>query len=348
MKKRITIHDIAKRLNTSASTVSRALQNHPRISTEMKQAVSALASELNYQPNSLATNLRRGKGNTLGIILPQVDRHFFARAIRGMDEIASQNGFDVLIGQSYESVKKEAALVDSMVHGKVDGLMVSVSLETVDYSHFKRLLEQGVPIVFFDRIIEDIHASAVALDDYRGALLVTEHLISRGYKRIAHFSGPSNINVYRDRTRGYSDALRNAGMPIDRAIIMPSVLTNEKGYEAMEHLLKTKSPPDAVMSSGDYSALGAMLCAKKAGMEIPGDIGFTGFANEPFTSLIQPSMTTVEQHGVEMGRKTAEIIINEIQARTHSEAHHKTLIKPDLLIRESSNRILSGRKIRNY
>jgi LacI family transcriptional regulator len=335
-KKRYTVHDIAKRLNTTASTVSRALQNNPRISLKMRQAVMELALELNYQPDFRALSLRTGSGRTIGVLVPQVDRHFFATVLMGIDKVATSANYDVLICQSLESLEKEKTLAHSLLNGKIDGLIASVSIETHNGDHFKLFQKKEVPLVFFDRILNEMDVSKVIINDYQAAVMSVEHLISNGCKRIAHFAGPQHIHVYSNRTRGYIDTLYKHGMKPEEDIIFQGVITRETGCEAMQKILKMTNPPDAIFSSGDYSALGAMICAREAGLCVPKDIAITGFANEPFGEIVEPALTSVDQHGIEMGRMAATLLIEEIEKNGSPIKPKTVVLDPNLIIRKSS------------
>lgn len=340
MKKRVTIHDIARKLNTTASTVSRALQNHPRISQEMRRKVQQTAREMNYRPDEMAVNLRKGQRNILGVIVPQVDRHFFARVIRGIEEEAGTQGYHILIGQSYEKVEREVHLTEKMGKGVVEGLLISVSLQTRDYQHIQRLIEQEVPLVFFDRVPEEVHADSVVIDDFEAAFQVTEHLIRSGCRNLAHFAGPNHINIYRERSNGFLAAMNQYRLKINTDWMLDNVLTKETGYRAMKFLWSQRIKPDAIVSSGDYSALGALLWCKEYGVEVPGRMCITGFANEPFTSLITPGMTSVEQHGFEMGKKAASLLLERVQGKYSGQDVRKIVIPSELHIRESSSRMV--------
>jgi len=337
-KNRYTIHDIAKELNTTASTVSRALRDNYRISKVMREKVKELAMKLDYQPDFKALSLRTGNGRTIGVLLPQVDRHFFATVLRGIDEVATKARYNVLICQSYESLEKEAALAKSLLNGKVDGLIASISIETHDSKNYDLFASKGVPLVFFDRALDTVNASKVVIDDYKGGMLAVDHLVSVGCKRIAHFAGPQHIKLYANRTKGYMDGLKKHGLKFDEEIIFQGVITRETGCDAMKKMLQMPTRPDAVFSSGDYSALGAMLCALDAGLAIPDEIAFVGFANEPFGSIITPSLTSIEQHGLEMGRQAAQTLIEEIENKSKPFVSKTILLEPVLIKRQSTRK----------
>jgi LacI family transcriptional regulator len=334
--KKYTIQDIARELKTSTSTVSRALQDNPRISLKMRKAVQELARQYEFEPDFRASSLRKGSGHTIGVLVPMVDRHFFSTILSGIDEIASASGYSVLICQSFESYEKELKLVKSLMYGKVDGLIASVSIETTKADHFNQLIKKGLPLVFFDRVWDSVNASKVIVDDYMGACLAMEHLIENGCRRIVHFSGPQHINIYFNRTRGYYDMLKKHQLPVDANLVFENVLTRENGYEAMQKILQMKPMPDAIFSSGDYSALGAILCARKAGVKIPEQLAVTGFANEPWDTFFEPPLTSVDQHAFEIGRQAATLLIQQITNKNADFVPRTIVLNPELVVRESS------------
>ncbi len=337
--KRCTIHDIARQLNISASTVSRALNDHPRISQQMRIAVHDLARELNYHPDFRGLSLRSGSGRTLGVLVPQVDRYFFATVLRGIDDVATEHGYDVLICQSYESIAKETALVTSLLNGKVDGLIASVSIETTDDHHFRQLMKKNIPLVFFDRPLDTLNVSKVLIDDFKGSVDAVEHLIAGGRRKIAHFAGPQHIRVYKDRTAGYLHALKQHHLEVIKDLIIPNTITQQTGYRSMKSILAMTPRPDAIFSSGDYSALGALLFAREAGLSVPDEISIAGFANEPFCPLVNPPLTSVDQQAQEMGRQAAILLIKEILRKEKHPIPSTVVLEPRLIIRESSHRL---------
>jgi LacI family transcriptional regulator len=335
-KKKYTISDIARELNTTSSTISRALQDNPRISLKMRQAAQALAKQHNYEPDFRASSLRKGNRSTIGVLLPKIDRHYFATVLSGIDEVATPAGYSVIICQSFESWEKEKQLLKNLMHGRVDGIISSISIETHDFSHFEQVLAKGLPLVFFDRVIESLKTNKVMVDDYVGATLAMEHLIQNGCRSIAHFSGPQHVNVYRERTRGYFDVLRKYNIEPDEQLIFHDAITREEGCRAMQQILKLDKRPDAVFSSGDYSALGAILCAREAGVKIPQEMAFTGFANEPWDSFIDPPLTSIDQHAYETGKQAANLLIQQIESRDEVFVPRTVTLNPELIIRKSS------------
>jgi LacI family transcriptional regulator len=337
MKKgRTTIHDIAEKLNVTASTVSRALQDHPRISAETKKSVLKAVRKLNYQPNNIAAALRNGRSNIIGIMIPTVDRSFFSSVICGIEEIANTANYHVMICQTYDNYEKEVATIDALLKASVDGIIVSHAKETKNFKHFLKARERGIPIIQFDRSIDDLDASQIVIDDFLGAFKATEHLIQQGCKRIAHFTNTLKISIYKERLRGYREALLANGMKYDEALVIESNLQIEDGRNSMLQLLKLKQMPDAVFSASAYGVVGAMQVLKERNIKIPDHVALVGFSNEPFTSFIEPSMTTVDQHSMRMGNAAAEIFLQEVNSDRTKFIPQKIVLKPELIIRQSS------------
>jgi LacI family transcriptional regulator len=340
-KKKTTIYDIAKKLEITASTVSRALQDHPRISDATKKSVIEMAEKLNYQPNSIATALRKGESNIIGVIIPMADRNFFASIIRGIEELVNQSGYRVIISQSNDSPEKEKSNIKALLELQVDGILASYAKETTKFEHYEEIVKRGVPLILFDRLhktLESFQVGAVVIDDYLGAYKATEHLIQQGCKRIVHFSGHQHISIYSERRRGYQEALKQHNISVDESLIIESDLKLEAGRELGKKILSWDTPPDAIFSASDYGAVGAMEIFKNHGLKIPKDIALVGFSNESFTSFVDPGLTTIDQHGEKMGRITAQLFLNQLEKQKPSPAKSKTVLNPDLIIRGSSLR----------
>jgi len=335
-KTRVTIHDIARELNVTASTVSRALQDHPRIGADTREAVKSLAAKYNYSRNTLASGLRSGRMNTIGVIVPRTNRHFFSNVIGGIESFVSEKGYQVLISQTQEKYDKEVASIKTMVDAHVDGIILSVSLETKDDSHLQLAIDHKIPVVMFDRVIGSGQVNQVVLDDYTGAYNAVKHLLDLGCERIAHFGGPPHLNVYSDRLHGYLGALQAANKTIIPEWIKNDVLTEDAGYIASASLFESDNTPDAIFAASDYSALGALLWLKEKGINVPEEVCVMGFSNEPFTAFTSPSISTVEQPGDEMGRMAATMLIDQIENNHSAFAPQKEVLKTHVIIRESS------------
>ncbi|MEB2777774.1 LacI family DNA-binding transcriptional regulator [Algoriphagus sp. D3-2-R+10] len=332
-----TIHDIAEKLQVTASTVSRALNNNPRISDITKKKVLKVAKELNYQPNNIASALRSGKSRLIGVVVPTANRNFFSSVIRGIEEIANSLNYKVVITQSYDDYEKEMQTVEALLNAQVDGVIASIGKTTENVDHFKKILKKGIPLVLFDRVTNELDVSQVVIDDYYGAFQATEHLINEGCKRIVHFSSSQNINIYKERKRGYEDALLKHGIAIDPKLIRFSKLQLEDGRASMQEVIDEKISFDAVFSASDYSIMGAMQVLKENGYKLPQDVKLVGFGDEPFTSFTEPTLTTVNQKSIPMGNITAETFFEILgQKDQTSNIPKKTILKPELIIRNSS------------
>lgn len=333
----ITIKDIAKALKISPSTVSRALKDHPDISPATKQAVRELALELDYQPNSVALSLRKSRTHTIGVVIPQIVHHFFSTVISGIEDVANDAGYQVIICQSNESYTREVLSVQVLMGSRVDGMLVSVAQDTQDVRHFQNLVNKGVPIVFFDRMVNGLEASSVVVDDFGGAYRATEHLIRQGRKQIAHLAGPENLMISRSRRKGYLQALEDFGIKANPDLIVTAGLTIEEGSAGLKKMLEHGVKPDAIFAANDPVAIGAMRALKEIGLNIPEDVAIIGFSNEPITSLIDPPMTTVAQPGYEMGQLATNMLLQQIDQQDDDMLTiQKKELRTELVIRASS------------
>lgn len=335
-KSKATIHDIAEMLNITASTVSRALHNHPRISDNTKKAVLKAAKQLNYKPNNIAAALRNGRSHIIGIIVPTVDRTFFASIVRGIEEIANKANYKVMICQSYDLFEKEVTAVEALLNAQVDGIIVSIAKTTTNFDHFRGVQEKGIPLILFDRTTDELAVSQVIIDDYMGAYKTVEHLIQQGCRRIAHFTSRMKINIYKERFRGYKDALLNHGIPFREELVVESNLQLEDGRESMNKLLEMGILPDAIFAASDYGVMGAMQILKDRNIKIPEQVALAGFMNEPFTSFTDPPLTSVDQLSITMGNVTAEVFLEQMAATKQKFIPQKIVLKPELVIRKSS------------
>lgn len=332
-----TIHDIAEKLQITASTVSRALNNNPRISDATKKRVLKIAKELHYQPNNIASALRSGRSRLIGVVVPTANRNFFSSVIRGIEEIANSLNYKVVISQSYDEYEKEMQTIEALLNVQVDGIIASMGKTTENVAHFKKILDKGIPLVLFDRVTNELDVSQVVIDDYYGAFQATEHLINEGCRRIVHFTSSQNINIYKERKRGYEDALLKHGIPVDPELILFSHMQLEDGRRIMRETMNKKVRFDGVFSSSDYSVMGAMQVLKENGISIPHDVKLVGFGNEPFTSFTEPPITTVDQKSIPMGKITAETFFEILNTEDKStDVPKKTTLKPELIIRNSS------------
>lgn len=334
-KHRITITDIAKKLNISTSTVSRALTEHGDVKAETKEKIIAFAKEMDYQPDPFAVQLRKKTSKTIGVIIPKIENRFFSKALSGMQEYANQHGFNLLISQSEESVIQEKKNLENMLKNQVAGLITSISLETNEFSHFKKVLNSETPIVFFDRVSESLVSSKVIIDDYEASYKAVVHLLEQGCRNIAHITGPQSLLNNRSRHEGYKNALLHYDVPYntDLVTVLPS-------YESinvpaiLKNLLKEENKLDGIFAMNDLVAIEIIHHLKKDGYKIPEDIAMVGFNNETISQFIDPPLTTVESPAWELGRKSCEILIQHIKKEDYPV--QSEVIKSKLIIRESS------------
>ncbi len=335
MSNSITIKDLARTLGISVSTVSRALKNHPDISSETCRAVQDLAKQLNYTPNAVALSLRQRKSNLIGIIIPQIIHHFFSCVISGIETIANQHGYNVIIFQSNEDFEREKSICKSVMNSQVDGLLVSISKETKSSDHFKEIQKANIPIVFFDRILGDINSDKVIVDDFNGAISAVEHLISIGCKRIAHLSAPQNLQIAQKRQLGYLEALRSAGMIPNKDLILPCDNQHD-ALEVTRKLMSLPNPPDGIFAVNDLTAAGAMYALRKMGYRIPEDVAVCGFTDGLVSTLTNPTLTTVEQHGDIIGKLATEMLLKRINNKNITFDSETKIVKTNLVVREST------------
>lgn len=330
-----TIVDIARALNISKSTVSRALHEHSDINIQTRKAVLKMARKLDYQPNLLAKSLVKSKSNTIGIIVPEFLTYFFPTIIMGAQEVAAKEGYNVVICQSQESYDTEVSNAHVLLSNRVDGVLISMTRETKKFDHFKSFDRHGIPVVFFNRICDEMNTSRVLVNDYEGAYKATEHLIQNGYKKIAHISGPPSLRLSRNRLNGYKDALTQYKIPVRNNLIVEGDLSKKAAWLAAQKLMLLKNRPDAIFCVNDPTAIQVMLYAKKHGIRIPYELGVVGFSDDPMAAVIEPPLTTVEQPVAEMGRTAMRILLKEIEVGTNVMPVNE-LLSTKLIVRQSS------------
>lgn len=336
---RTTIHDIARELKITASTVSRALNNHPAISDATKKKVRQTAKNLNYQRNNIASSLRLGKSKIIGVIIPSTEINFFGSVIHGIEKVGSDNDYNVLIYQSNELADIEKRGVQTFLRSRVDCVLASISKETINQDHYKEIKKRGVPLILFDRANDDLGVPSVVVDDYRGAFNATQHLISQGCRRIAHIGGQQHVYIFNQRLRGYTDALKVNNIPLDEDLIAYGKVTINSGKDCMTKLLQLSAPPDAVFTVEDFTALGAIQALKQAGKRIPEDMAIIGFANEPFGKYLTPSLSTVDQQAIKMGEEAAKLFFESDAKNFYKTTPAKVVLEPKLIFRDSSIKI---------
>ena len=338
-KKHITtIADIAIALNISKSTVSRALHEHSDINASTRKAVLEMAQKLDYTPNLFAQSLVRSRSNTIGIIVPEFLTYFFPTVIIGATEVATRAGYNVVICQSQESLKSEIANVNVLLTSRVEGVLVSMTRETGTFDHFRSFERHGIPMVFYNRVCDEINSPKVLVNDYEGAFKATEHLIKNKYKRIAYIGGPPNLQLSTNRLNGYLDALKRYGLPANDELIVACDLSKESSVKSAKKLLGLAKPPDAVFCVNDPTAIELMLVAKSKGISIPDELGVVGFSNDPIAAIIEPALTTVEQPVAEMGRAAMQLLLNMLAKEGSEKDTTIVSLNTKLIKRKSSQR----------
>lgn len=341
MSGKATIYDIAKELNISAATVSRALNNNPKISQSTCKLVKETAARMNYKQNKLALALRSGKSNNIGVIVPRIDSNFFASIIRGIEEELYPHQYNVIICQTHEDEKREIENINTLLNAQVDGILMSVSnVSSENERMLKRVIEKNVPLVFFDRKKDLDGVSSVTINDYDVAYSATKHLISEGCTKIAHLSGDKTLEIFQNRFNGYKQALLDNGLVFNEDYVFQTKSNLEAGGLAVKKFLKLTTPPDAIFSSSDFAALGAIQELTIQGISIPEEFCVIGFGNEPFTKFMELSISSVDQCPMEMGKMAAKIFMEQINNTESFKIEKKVVLNPELHIRKSSSRIV--------
>ena len=330
-KPQITIKDIARALNISPSTVSRALKNHPDISQDTKDSVNKYAKDFNYKPNTLALSLRMSKNNTIGVIVPEIIHYFFSSILSGIEQVANKEGFNVIICQSSENYEKEVRNAEALIATRVSGVLACLSKHTTTYDHFQEIVDSDIPLVFFDRICIGINTDRVVVDDYVGAFAAVEYLIQTGCKRIAFYSSPLHLEISKNRKNGYMDALRKYGLTVDDSLIRVCD-TREEAIIITPEILDRPNRPDGFFAINDHCAAGILYAVKLAKLRVPQDIAIMGFSDGELAKACDPMLSTVEQHGYEMGLNAASLLLDKINGVTHGQYTNK-IVKTNLIIR---------------
>lgn len=338
-KKRVTIYDIAKQLGITASSVSRALNNSSYVNETTKKLIIKTAQEMNYKPNSMASNLRKGKSQTIGVIVPRINQNFFSNVIAGIEEATYQKGYNLIICQSNENHQKEIQCVNTLINQHVDCIVISVSADSYDYTHLQNVLDHHIQLIQFDRVADELETLKVINDNEQASAEAVAHMIERGYKRIALLEGPQNLSNFSQRKTGYLNALRKYNVPVVDELIIENAWTKELGADATRKLLSMSEPPDAIFAStSDFSALGVLEVATAMGFKVPTQLGICGYSNEPFTEITSPSITTIDQYSVYMGKTVANLYFQEMENKDTVLIPKIISIKPRLIVRSSTSR----------
>ncbi|WP_153799552.1 LacI family DNA-binding transcriptional regulator [Foetidibacter luteolus] len=338
MAKEITIYDIAKELSVSAATVSRALQDHRAINANTKRRVITKAEEMGYRSNQFASNLRRRKTNTLGVIVPRLNSHFVSTALAAMEKIASDAGYNIIISQSMESGAKEIMNAKTMFENRVDGLIVSLAYDTDSFEHFEKFAGKGIPVIFFDRVFDGGDIASIVIDNFRNACDITKHLAEQGCRRIMHITGNLKRNVYSERFNGYKQALAEAGLPWTNDLLLETDLSEKAGADAAEKIMAMPQKPDGIFVANDICAATCMHVLQQNGFLIPNDMAVAGFNNDPVSRIAEPNITTINYPAHQMGELAATYMINHLTGAASIHTTNKIILKSELLIRASSLR----------
>lgn len=338
MKKKVTIYDIARELNITVSTVSRALNDSRSISTETKDQVRGMAKKLNYSPNKLAASLKSGKTFTIGVIVPSTRVRFFAEVIHSIELTLKAAGYGILLYQTNESLENEKQGVKTLLEAQVDGIFASLSLETSDdISHFEAVLKQGKVLVLFDRTTENFNVPSVTLNDFKAGYMAAEYLLKKNFRNITFIAPPQKISIFKKRVEGYLAALQAYNVPILSDTVRYGTLSIEGGKAEIRNMIDTCPLPDAIIAGDDFTALGVIRQLKEEGVA-PGRVAVMGFANEVFSEFITPSLTTIEQQPHKMGAECARIFLSVVKKKNPHESPEKVVLEPILVERESTGK----------
>jgi LacI family transcriptional regulator len=335
-KKEVTIYDIASRLNISAATVSRALQDHPAISKKTKKKIQTLVDEMGYRSNHIARNLRQKRTKTIGVIVHELNSNFITSVLAGIEKVTTEAGYDLVITHSSESMIKETANAKNLFNKRVDGLIASLSFDTSNLDHFKPFTEKNVPVIFFDRVEQDGLNTVVVIDNTKCGYIATNHLIEQGCKRIAHVTSSLKRNVYSQRYKGYRDALFDSALEFSEDLLIISDLSEKAGIDAARKILKMKPMPDGVFITNDFVAAVCMRTLKEHGIEIPRDIAIVGFNNDAIGKLIEPTLTTINYPGLAVGEIAATNLMNHLSGTSNIHQTNTIIVRSDLIVRNSS------------
>lgn len=338
MEKEITIYDIARQLNLSPATVSRALNNHPAINSETKTTIVSTAKALGYRANRFASNLRRKQTHTLGVIVPRLNSYFMSTVLAGMETVANEASYNLIISQSLESFAKEKANAQTMFNSRVDGLLISLAYDTENLQHIEPFIDKNIPVLFFDRVMTHKKCTSVVIDNVLAGYEATHHLIEQGCRQIVHVTGNLKRNVYADRYKGYRQALAEHGIAFDESQVICTDLTPESGIKAMQHLRASLPLTDGLFVANDWCAVSCIGALKQAGVRIPEDIAVVGFNDDMVAQVIEPQLTTVHYPGQEMGEIAIGHLIQHLNGQSAIASTNTIILRSELIIRRSSMR----------
>ena len=336
MEKEITIYDIAKALSISPTTVSRALNDHPAVNSNTKKRIFEMANQMGYRSNIFASNLRSQRTNAIGVIVPRLNSTFMSSVIAGMEKVANEAGYNLVISQSLETVEKEITNANTLYNSRVDGLLVSLAYDTENIDHLEPYIKKDIPILFYDRVFEHEKITGIVIDNIQAGYKATQHLIEQGCRDIMHITGNLTRNVYADRLKGYKYALLDNGIPFKESSVIVNNLSEEAGIQAAQQILKMKVLPDGVFVANDSCAISCMKALMQNGISIPDDIAIIGFNNDPICRIVEPNLSTIDYPGYEMGEVAVRNLIHRMEGLNDNIITNTITLRSDLVIRESS------------
>lgn len=331
MNEPITIKDIAKELEISISTVSRALKNNPDIKEETRRRVQEYAKIHNYKPNIMAMNLRNQRSNIIGVIVPQLVHYYFSSILSGIENIAFKQGYQIITTQSNDQYDKEVDIVHSFIESRVCGVIASLAKGTSKYDHYQELIDNNIPVIFYDRICTGINTERVVVDDYAGSFAAVEYLIQTGCKRIFFYSAPLNLEISKNRRNGYLDAMKKYGIPVENSMIKICD-TREQAIAITPNILEMPNRPDAFFAINDDTASGILYACKQQGLSIPEDVSICGFTDSFIAVSTDPKLTTVEQKGFDVGENAIEILLQKLHSKPGEKIQNR-IVRTNLVVR---------------
>jgi LacI family transcriptional regulator len=334
--KEVTIYDIAAKLNISAATVSRGLQGNPVISAKTRGRIIEKAKELGYRSNNFASNLRKSKTHTIGVLMHELNSTFMLSVLTGIEKVIAETSYDILIAHSAESGEKEVKNAHNLFHKRVDGLIASLAFDTPDLSHFDEFINKKIPVIFFDRVEENNVGTKIIINNFKAGYEVTKHLIDQGCKRIAHITGNFTRNVYDQRYKGYIAALQDHKVKYDEKIVFVNDLDKNSCIAAAKQLMGMKQMPDGLFVTSDFSAAICIQQFKEAGIRVPADIAVAGFNNDTISTIIEPKLTTINYSGFNVGETAARMLINHLESGININDSSTVVLDSELIIRASS------------
>ncbi|GHA76298.1 LacI family DNA-binding transcriptional regulator [Pontibacter akesuensis] len=338
MDKETTIYDIAKELSISPTTVSRGLNDHPAVNKKTRQRIYEAATLMGYRSNTFASSLRKQRTNTIGVIVPMLNSNFQSSVLAGMERVANEAGYNLIISQSLETVQKEIANAKTMFDNRVDGLLVSIAYDTENVDHFEPFFSRGIPLLFYDRVPEHKKCTSIVIDNIQAAYKATAHLIEQGCRNLVHISGSLKVNLYQERLKGFKYALMDNNISFSDACVISTNLSVEAGISAAQQILQMDPMPDGIFVSNDTCAVSCLKTLSQAGISIPNDVAIVGFNNDPITRIVEPNLTSINYPGEEMGEMAVRSLINYLDGASDVAITNTITLRSELVVRASSTR----------